>query len=231
MPLWKDCSTLRSLGGHPIFSRTLNSPQRLTRSKAFVMAIKAMYSCSSWSWRRDKIKSIVERSYLKPPCNSGYTLPASVGDLFRAMQAKTCKDLHNYAEKSYSMVAASYCSPLCSYIEWRWCSHAYLVICPALAELVVQVTEKSTLSTLDDLRWHSIQSWNLSIWQSVDGLGRLINGWSFRPAPPVTGSCSIAFSAALRWCFPENTARRSVPLMYPFAFPLSLYDDTNCSFR
>ena len=49
-------------------------------------------------------------------------------------------------------------------------------LCPALAERVVQdlVTEKSTLSALDDLKWDSVQCWSLSIWQLIDGLGLLL---------------------------------------------------------
>ncbi|XP_071499232.1 EGF-like repeat and discoidin I-like domain-containing protein 3 [Diadema antillarum] len=62
----------------------LKSPLRLTRSKAFVRSVKAMYSgfcCSrhlSCSWRSEKIMSSVDRPALKPHCDSGYTRERAV---------------------------------------------------------------------------------------------------------------------------------------------------------
>ena len=63
---WKDDIMLRSVGGHPIFFKILNHPSLLTKSKALVRSMKAMYSglhCSlqfSCSCLRKKTMSIVD---------------------------------------------------------------------------------------------------------------------------------------------------------------------------
>ena len=68
---------LRSVGGHPIFFKVLNNPSLLTKSKALVRSMKAMYSgshCSlhfSCSCLREKTMSIVDLPALKPHCNLG----------------------------------------------------------------------------------------------------------------------------------------------------------------
>ena len=74
---WKEVTMLCSLGGQPIFCRRLKSPLLLTRSKAFVRSMKAMYSvccCSlhfSRSWCIEKIISTVDLPALKSHCDSG----------------------------------------------------------------------------------------------------------------------------------------------------------------
>ena len=61
---WKDDTILRSVGGHPIFFRIVNNLSLLTKSKALVRSMKAMYSglcCSlhfSCSCLREKTMSI-----------------------------------------------------------------------------------------------------------------------------------------------------------------------------
>ena len=69
------CGYIKKLREHPIFPRILNRPTRLTRSKAFVMSVKGMYStwlsvfvpCTSPGVaREEKIMSILERSDLRP---------------------------------------------------------------------------------------------------------------------------------------------------------------------
>ncbi|KAH3850587.1 hypothetical protein DPMN_093009 [Dreissena polymorpha] len=60
MSLWKDITMLRKFGVQPIFSKRLNSPSQLTKSKAFVRSMKAKLRgvpCSlhfSWSKRYRK---------------------------------------------------------------------------------------------------------------------------------------------------------------------------------
>ena len=74
---WKEVTMLCSLGGQPIFCRSLKSPLLLTRSKAIVRSMKAMYSvccCSlhfSCSWRTENIIITVDLPALKPHCASG----------------------------------------------------------------------------------------------------------------------------------------------------------------
>ena len=78
MSVWKDSIMLCSLGGQPIFVRTLNlkRPSLLIRSNALVRSMKAMYKgicCSlhfSCNCRREKIMSIVDHSAWKPHCDS-----------------------------------------------------------------------------------------------------------------------------------------------------------------
>ena len=75
--VWKDSIMLCSLGGQPIFGRTLKRPCLLTRSNALVRSIKDMYNgiCCSMHFycncRREKTMSIVDRSARKPYCDSG----------------------------------------------------------------------------------------------------------------------------------------------------------------
>ena len=81
--LWKDSIMLCSLGGQPIFGRTLKRLSLLTRSNALARSMKAMYMgicCSlhfSCNYRREKIMSIVDRSARKPHCESGLIRSAS----------------------------------------------------------------------------------------------------------------------------------------------------------
>ena len=77
---------LCSLGGQPIFGRTLKMTSLLIRSNALVRSMKAMYKgicCSlnfSCSCRGEKTMSIVDCSARKPHCDSGrYYPPASGG--------------------------------------------------------------------------------------------------------------------------------------------------------
>ena len=65
MPSWKDVVMPSSLGGHPIFRRSLKRPSLLTKSNAFVRSMKARYkgsslvtdatrkSCPLWIFRRE----------------------------------------------------------------------------------------------------------------------------------------------------------------------------------
>ena len=75
--VWKDSIMLCSLGGQPIFGRTLKRPSLLTRSNALVGSMKAMYKgicCSlhfSCNCRMKKIMSIVDHSARKPHCDFG----------------------------------------------------------------------------------------------------------------------------------------------------------------
>ena len=75
--VWKNSIMLCSLGGQPIFGRTLKKPSLLTGSNALVRSMKAMYSgicCPlrfSCSCRRKKTMYIVDRSARKPHCDSG----------------------------------------------------------------------------------------------------------------------------------------------------------------
>ena len=79
MSSWKDVIILRSLGGggHPILCKRAKRPCRLTKSKASVRSMKAMYSgclCSqhfSCSCLREKIISMVDRPAPKPHWASG----------------------------------------------------------------------------------------------------------------------------------------------------------------
>ena len=63
---------LKSFGGHPIFNNIANSPSLLTRSKALVRSMKALYKRRfrslhfSCSCRTEKIISVVERLDLNP---------------------------------------------------------------------------------------------------------------------------------------------------------------------
>ena len=69
--VWKDSIMLCSLGGQPIFGRTLKRPSLLTGSNASVRSMKAMYRgicCPlrfSCSCRRKKTMYIVDRSARK----------------------------------------------------------------------------------------------------------------------------------------------------------------------
>ena len=68
---------LRGVGGHPTFFRILNTLSLLTKSKALVRSMKAMYSglgCSlhfSCSCLRERTMSIVDLTALKPHCDLG----------------------------------------------------------------------------------------------------------------------------------------------------------------
>ena len=81
--VWKDFTMLKSLGGQPIFNNIANSPPLLTRSKALVTLVKAIYKGKfyslhfSWSCRTEKMMSMVERLDLNPHCDSGYTISAN----------------------------------------------------------------------------------------------------------------------------------------------------------
>merc|ERR1712096_161117 len=85
---------LKRFGGHPIFNNIANSPSLLTRSKALVRSMKAIYKgtfCSlhfSCSCRTEKIISVVERLDLNPHWDSGYTLSASFCRRGRTTRAK-----------------------------------------------------------------------------------------------------------------------------------------------
>ena len=76
--LWKAVIILRSLEGHPILWSRVDSPFLLTKSRALVRSIKAMYNgylCSrhfSCSCPSEKIMSIVDLPALNPHCASGY---------------------------------------------------------------------------------------------------------------------------------------------------------------
>ena len=83
LSVWKYTIMLCSLGGQPIFGRTLKRLSLLTRSNALVRSMKAMYNgicCSphfSCNCRRETIMSIVDRSARKPYCDSGQIRSAS----------------------------------------------------------------------------------------------------------------------------------------------------------
>ena len=81
---------LKRIGTHPIFNNIANSPSLVTRSKALVRSMKAIYKgtfCSlhfSCSCRTQQIMSVVKRSDLNPHCDS-------FGQLLYAMKDHTCK--------------------------------------------------------------------------------------------------------------------------------------------
>ena len=92
---WTDSIMLCSLGGQPIFWRTLKRPSLLTRSNALVRTAKATYKgicCSlhfSCSCRREKTMSIVDRSARKPHCDSGKIRSASFWSQISMTRANT----------------------------------------------------------------------------------------------------------------------------------------------
>ena len=68
MPSWNDVVIASSLGGYPIFRRSLKRPSQLTRSNAFVRSMKASTargtslvtdaprkSCPPWIFRREAL--------------------------------------------------------------------------------------------------------------------------------------------------------------------------------
>ena len=106
---------LRSFGGHPtcILSRRVKRPFLLTKSKALVRSMNAIYSgclCSrhfSCSCPRENTMLMVDRLALKPHCASGYTLSARVCSLFKTTRAKC---FPNDAEKRYPSVVVAIAS-------------------------------------------------------------------------------------------------------------------------
>ena len=82
------------LRGHPILCRRVNRPFLMTRSKALVRSIQAMYRgllCLrhlSYSCLNEKITSIVDLPALSPNCVSGYTRSDNVCNPFTATWAK-----------------------------------------------------------------------------------------------------------------------------------------------
>ena len=91
---WKPVIILRSLEGHPILRSRVTSPFLLTKSKALVRSINAMYNgplCSRNFFSTclsEKIMSIVDLLALSPHCASGYMRSASNCNLFSITRAK-----------------------------------------------------------------------------------------------------------------------------------------------
>ncbi|KAH3782098.1 hypothetical protein DPMN_160009 [Dreissena polymorpha] len=92
--LWNNWITLRSLGGQPIFARTMNSQSLLTKSFALVRSKKARkrgLCCSLYYYYScliEKFISIVDLSEQSAHIDSGNILE-SLCSLFRTIRAKT----------------------------------------------------------------------------------------------------------------------------------------------
>lgn len=92
MPLWKEEMSFSSFVGHLIFSKHVNRPLLLNKSKTLVRSIKLMYRCCLCPWHfscscLSEIISIVDLSALKPHSVLEYACSASVCSLFNSTQA------------------------------------------------------------------------------------------------------------------------------------------------
>ena len=92
---WKDSIILRSFGKQPILRNRVKRPPLLTKSKALVRSMNAMYNGRlgsrhfSCSCPNENIMSTVDLPARKPHCASGYIHSASISNLFSTTRAKT----------------------------------------------------------------------------------------------------------------------------------------------